>query len=121
VETVAPTTIGMREARTGAAAMLGLAVVWQQLPVHPPMACPLRSLTGVPCPMCGMTRAVVALVHGRVLESLRFNPGGIAVVLLALALLAGFRFERLRIPLWLLIVPAALLWAWNVGFNPTFN
>jgi Protein of unknown function (DUF2752) len=115
------TTFGTREARTGAAAMLGLALVWPRLPVHPPIACPLRTLTGVPCPMCGMTRAVVALVHGHVLDSLRFNPAGIAVAIIAIALIAGFRIERIQIPPWVLIVLAALLWAWNIGFNPTFH
>lgn len=27
--------------------------------------CPLRSLTGIPCPFCGMTTATVALTHGQ--------------------------------------------------------
>jgi uncharacterized membrane protein AbrB (regulator of aidB expression) len=121
VETLPPTTIRTREARVGAAAMLGVALIWPALPVHPPLACPLRTLTGVPCPMCGMTRAVVALVHGHALQSLRFNPGGILVVLLALALVAGFRVERVRLPPWLLLLVPAVLWAWNIGFNPTFR
>jgi hypothetical protein len=121
VETVPQTTISSREARAGAAAMLGLALAWPRLPVHPPIACPLRTITGVPCPLCGMTRAVVALVHGHVVESLRFNPAGIAVAFLALALIAGLRPERVRVPPWVLIMLAALLWAWNIGFNPTFR
>lgn len=114
-------TVSTREARAGAAAMLGIAVAWPRLPVHPPFACPLRSITGIPCPLCGMTRAVVAAVHGHFLDSLRFNPAGILVVLLAIALLAGLRVQRMRLPTWLLIALVALLWAWNIGFNPTFH
>jgi Protein of unknown function (DUF2752) len=115
------TTINTRDARAGAAAMLGLAVVWPHLPVHPPLACPLRSITGIPCPLCGMTRAVVALVHGHVVESLRFNPAGILVVVFALALVAGLRLDRIRVPIWVVSAAAAVLWAWNIGFNPTFH
>jgi hypothetical protein len=103
--------------------MLGVAIVWPVLPVHPPIACPLRASTGIPCPFCGMTRAVVAAVHGHVMESLRFNPGGVFVAVLALAVLLGFRFERVRLRAWpwLLVALTAALWAWNVGFNPTFH
>ncbi len=43
---------------------------------------------------------------------------------LALALLAGARFDRVRaaraLP-WLFVALTSLLWAWNVGFNPTFH
>ena len=28
------------------------------------LPCPLRTLTGVPCPFCGMTTATVSLTHG---------------------------------------------------------
>jgi hypothetical protein len=119
--TTTATAVSTRDVRVGAAAMLGLAVAWPRLPVHPPFACPLRTLTGVPCPLCGMTRAVVAAMHGHVLDSLRFNPAGVLVALAAIALLAGLRVDRVRVPPWLLVTLVALLWAWNIGFNPTFH
>src|SRR5207237_9173346 len=87
--------------RAAAGGMLASARAWPLLPLHPPLACPLLSLTGVPCPLCGMTRAVVAAAHRHVATSLAFNPGGIIVLLLALAAvvrptwLTGVRF-----PLW---------------------
>ena len=37
------------------------------------LRCPLFEATGIHCPVCGVTRATQALLHGRVLESLRFN------------------------------------------------
>jgi hypothetical protein len=70
-----------------------------------------------------MTRAVVAAAHGHLVESLRFNPGGVFVVVFALALLVGFRLEQVRLRSWpwLIVALTAALWVWNVGFNPTFH
>ncbi len=42
--------------------------------------CPFMDLTGVPCPYCGMTRSWIALVRGDVMGSLRYNPGGTALL-----------------------------------------
>lgn len=48
------------------------------------LACPLRSLTGIACPTCGGTRAVLSLLHGDIAGALAWNPFvilGLAVVL----------------------------------------
>ena len=98
------------------------AAIWPILPLHPPLACPLRTLTGIPCPFCGMTRACVAAVHGHLGTSLSFNPAGILVVLLAVtALLRPQLLVRARPPIWLISAGLGVLWLWNIGFNPTFH
>ena len=48
----------------GAASTLGI-------PVWP---CFLNSLTGLPCPGCGMTRAVTALLHGNWTLAMTYHP-----------------------------------------------
>jgi hypothetical protein len=38
------------------------------------LPCPLRTLTGVPCPMCGMTTAATRLAAGQLSVALAANP-----------------------------------------------
>jgi hypothetical protein len=66
-----------------AAGGAGLLLVWRETVVgwaH----CPLRDLTGIPCPTCGGTHAAVALAELRLGDALRANP---LVVVAALLLL----------------------------------
>lgn len=47
--------------------------------------CPFRFITGLPCPGCGMTRALLALLKGHLAESIACNwmlipTGGLAVL-----------------------------------------
>jgi len=53
--------------------------------------CMFKELTGLPCPSCGTTRAIISLMQGNFRESLFINPFGIIA---ALALLI--------IPFWIL-------------------
>ena len=111
-----------RGPRLAAAALVTAAVAYPLAPFVPSV-CPLRATTGVPCPFCGMTRAVVAAVHGHIGQSLAFNPGGIVVLLVAVILLVrpGAIARIRRPPLWALWAVLGALWLWNVGFNPTFH
>jgi hypothetical protein len=119
---VITTTTGARNLRLAAAGLIAVAVVWPALPAHGSL-CPLRASTGIPCPLCGLTRACVAAVHGHLGTSLAYHPLGIAVVIAAAVfLLRPTVLTRLRPPpTAVLIAGLGVLWLWNLGFNPTFH
>ena len=49
----------------------GLGSYSEALP-HP--VCPFLWLTGIPCPLCGLTHALWSLLHGGFVAALRVNP-----------------------------------------------
>jgi hypothetical protein len=107
-------TVDAVRLRAMGAAMLGIAAVRPLLPVEPGLPCPLRTVTGVPCPLCGMTRSVTAAVHGDLARSVFLNPAGIAVVVLAVALLLGWRVRRITYATWLVPVLLGTMWAYQL-------
>lgn len=57
-----------------------------------PTLCPFRLLTGLPCPLCGLTRAWVATMHGDLPTALQLNPFGPPTVAFAVvAVLLGLQ------------------------------
>jgi hypothetical protein len=61
---------GRALALLGAALVLAVIVV----PWRPPTLCFLRAVTGIPCPLCGGTTAMVELGRGRPLAALAASP-----------------------------------------------
>ena len=82
--------------------MLGVAlpigaVALQLLPVVGPL-CPLRRTTGVPCPLCGMTTGMNALLRGDVAGAFTANPLAPVLVLLVVAAWFVFLLRRPALP-----------------------
>ena len=65
-------------------------------PVLPGWPCPLRALTGIPCPTCFLTRATAAALTGQLEQSVRLHAFGplVAAALLVWSV-AAIRHRRL--------------------------
>jgi len=108
------TRFDLREVRIAGAAMLGIAAVRPLVPFEFVPPCPLKTVTGIPCPMCGMTRGVTALVHGDFARALLMNPASYLFVALALLLLVQWRTKKIVVPVWLIVTVMALMWTWQL-------
>jgi hypothetical protein len=84
-------------------------------PVHGPgLPCPLRTLTGIPCPLCGMTTSVTDTVHGHLGAALAANPAGLLAVAAAVALLVWRRAREAAVPAAAVPVALALMWLFEL-------
>jgi hypothetical protein len=92
----------------GIIALLGAAAAWLRMRLTVewlPSLCVFHSLTGIPCPACGSTRALAALAAAHPGEALALNPlitfvaaGCVALGLLSTACrLAGWRLFSFRL------------------------
>jgi hypothetical protein len=99
--------------RTAGGLMVAAALVLPVLPGHPSFICPLRTLTGVPCPLCGMTTSVEATMHLHLGDAMAATPAGILAVLVAIVLLIR-RPKAIRVPLTLVFGVLALMWAFQL-------
>lgn len=94
--------------------MLAAGVLLPALPGHPGLPCPLRAITGVPCPFCGMTTSVEATVHGHLGVAATANPVGILAVVVAVVLLVT-RPATVRLPpAWVLGVGVLAMWLFEL-------
>jgi predicted ABC-type sugar transport system permease subunit len=79
--------------RCAAAAIGALALASLHIPGRPATVCPLRALTGIPCPLCGGTTAAVNVGRFDLLGALRANPFVVvgALLVVVLPVLAALR------------------------------
>lgn len=56
--------------------------------------CPIKALTGLNCPGCGITRMFVALFHGNVYQAFRYNPLVFIELPIIAILILLYRFNK---------------------------
>jgi hypothetical protein len=72
---------------------VGILAVWNPLAQPGPRVCLLRNATGLPCPLCGMTRGVALCLRGQPLDAAHFNPLAGPVLVLAVLLAVNWLIE----------------------------
>lgn len=112
----ATTTYGMSlpDVRVPAAAMLVAAAARPMLHGSPGVSCPLRALTGIPCPLCGMTTSVTAAVHADLGAAIAANPAGIVAVVIAVLAVIGVR-RSITAPPGVVGATLAAMWLWQLA------
>jgi hypothetical protein len=90
--------------------------------------CPVYTLTGVPCPTCGMGRSFSAIINLKTPYLFYYNPSAlvvyivIAVILISVLGLSFFNYkikpERKLYSLWpVFIVIVAVIWILNILYG----
>ena len=57
--------------------LLGLCIIFffiKRFGVTTGSICLIRGLTGIPCPSCGMSRAIIAVINGDIINAFKFHP-----------------------------------------------
>jgi len=111
---LAPVTFDLADTRGAAVALLAAGAALPLLPGHAGLQCPLRTLTGVPCPLCGMTTSVEATLRAHPLSALAANPAGPVAVAVAALLLVRRPARPLHAPRVAVILLLALLWLFEL-------
>src|SRR3954470_2840757 len=74
---------------------LFLNVSTPSLQINDVSICILKHNTGIPCPSCGATRSVLAILQGNFFQALQWNPLGFLLVLGLFTLPAWILFDTL--------------------------
>ncbi len=68
--------------------------LWQPLVPQ----CVIYKNTGLYCPGCGGTRAIISLLNGHIIKALIYNPGAVVLVIVILLALIGKITDKKILP-----------------------
>lgn len=108
---LAPSELDVGRLRKPAAIFLAGGLLLAHLPAGVGLPCPMRSLTGVPCPFCGVTTSVRDTLGGHVRAGLDSAPLGL--VLIAAAFLLALGLGPTKVKFLRPIVIAAVIAEWS--------
>jgi hypothetical protein len=61
-----------------------------------PLFCPFKALTGIPCPGCGMTRAILSIIKGDFHGAIGYNPFSFFLLfMVVISVVPGKQAEKL--------------------------
>src|SRR3954453_4236026 len=100
----------------GAAPLVAGAVLSIASVMNGPLLCPFQTVTGLPCPLCGATRAFVLLGHG---DGRWIDYGAVWVAVAVALIVAGL--ARLRPRPWMIAPVAAVAWMWALAHQATIT
>jgi len=109
----------------GATAAIVISFIYTPLGLPETRSCWFRSVSGLPCPGCGLTRAFCAISHGEFAEAWKHNPFGFGFYLFALVLIAWplvhyrrpdliDRIWRSKAVSWVPVTWVALMWVYGI-------
>jgi hypothetical protein len=79
------------------------------------IACPIRALTGIPCPTCGMLRAFRELFAGNIRKSLEYNAAALPTAALVLFGIHKSHFKiRENVKTWILIAGSGMIFIYYI-------
>lgn len=76
--------------------VLGIAIILLTICGMFPWKCPIYSLFGIRCPGCGITRALICLIHGNFIEALQYNPTIYLIVIAFLLFITLFTLDAIK-------------------------
>ena len=114
----------LARARLGPALLVG--AVGGLFALVPFSTCPIRLAFGVPCPGCGLTRAVLAAAHLDFAGAIRFHPLSLALVavtaaMVLLAFVASEAVWRRALPVVTGSAGTAMIVVWALRFAGLFG